>query len=282
MTFLRKEVVWIVGAKGRMGQTIEAAIDKMTYTVLATDLEVDITDFQAVEGFVSQYRPSVIINCAGSRDYAAAEANPDEAYKLNALGPLNLAICSADVDAVLVHFSSDDVFASTKGAQNEFDAPEAASVFGKSKLAGERVIREINPRHVIIRSSWVYAPLQTDLIVRACEAAKAGEIFEVSSVQFASPTPAKRVAEVILTAIENGYYGTFHATAKGMASRYEFVKCALELYGLPTDKLVPTVNEADAYRIELDNMMMRLRSIEPIGTWRDELKDYVARHPMSE
>lgn len=105
-----KTVVWIAGASGRLGRAIEHKLDHSRYTIIPTDIEVDITDLTTVVQHADTYRPEIIINCAAMARKEDAEANPDLAYKVNALGARNLAIAATGSDATLVHLSTDDLF----------------------------------------------------------------------------------------------------------------------------------------------------------------------------
>lgn len=105
-----KTVVWIAGASGRLGRAIEHKLDHSRYTIIPTDIEVDITDLTTVVQHADTYRPEIIINCAAMARKEDAEANPDLAYKVNALGARNLAIAATSSAATLVHLSTDDLF----------------------------------------------------------------------------------------------------------------------------------------------------------------------------
>lgn len=110
MSVESQATVWITGAAGRMGRTISARLDHNRYRVVTTDRELDIVDLQRSLAFAESERPSFVINCAALASRTEAEANPDRAYQVNALGARNLAIASASVGATLVHLSTDDLF----------------------------------------------------------------------------------------------------------------------------------------------------------------------------
>ena len=146
MSVESQATVWITGAAGRMGRTISARLDHNRYRVVTTDRELDIVDLQRSLAFAESERPSCVINCAALASRTEAEANPDRAYQVNALGARNLAIASASVGATLVHLSTDDLFPVTSEHPfNEFDPTDPPHVYGKSKLAGERFVGEAQP-----------------------------------------------------------------------------------------------------------------------------------------
>lgn len=276
-----QEAVWIAGAAGRMGRAIEHHLSHTKYRILTTDAEIDITDLETATAFAAANRPDYVINCAGLARHDAAQDNPDAAYRINALGARNLAIASESVGATIVHLSTDDLFpAYMPYPVNEFEIPAPRHVFGKSKLAGERFVCDLNPRHIIVRSSWVYTALPDDMIVTAIEKARAGEPVEVPANQFACPTSCRTLARFVIACLESEELGTFHAACQGMCSRHEFIARALKLAGAPTSTLASRAVPDEGYRIELDNMMMRLTGIFEMPAWEDDLKDYLGIHGL--
>ncbi len=277
-----QETVWITGAAGRMGQAIEHCLDHSVYKVLTTDIEVDVTDLAAVMGYAETYRPDIIINCAALATRTQAEENPDLAYKVNALGARNMAITASTVDAMLVHLSTDDLFPEdTELSFNEFDNTKPPHVYGKTKQAGERFVRELSTRHIIVRSSWVYTALPTDKLVRALRASRTGQTVPVPANQFACPTSVDTFAKFVVTVMSSGEFGTFHAACTGVTSRFEFFERAFQLIGEPTGNLRGTAKPGQGYHVELDDMMARLTGVYEMPTWEDDLAAFVAAHDLS-
>ena len=155
---MSKNAIWITAAERRLGSSLVDLLKKdMDHKVVGTDMDVDITDMEAVEQSIKVYRPNIVINCASISDLAYCEQNMVEAFKVNALGARNLAAASRGVNAKMIQLSTDDVFSGLSAGQlTEFDVPDPQSVYGKSKFAGENYVKELNPRHLIVRSSWVY------------------------------------------------------------------------------------------------------------------------------
>ena len=194
------EKIWISGANGHVGSALVKMLDFEKYKFIATDInEVDITDMQAVHSFCKINRPDIIINCSGLTDLQECENNPDLAYAVNAVGVRNIAQEAQEIGAKLIQISTDDVFSSTesKVLLNEFDAIAPRSVYGKSKAAGEKFMRALMSRYVIIRSSWVYG-LGKDYVRLVLEAVEKGGTFVAPNNQFSSPTSAKELAKVIM------------------------------------------------------------------------------------
>lgn len=277
-----QETVWIAGAAGRMGQAIEHALDHSRYKVVTTDAEIDVTDLHEIMNYAESYRPDFVINCAALASRTEADEDPDKAYKVNALGARNLAIASNGVGATLVHLSTDDLFPENADhAFNEFDATNPPHVYGKSKQAGERFVRELCHRHIIVRSSWVYTAQPDDLLGRALKASTQGKTVPVPANQFACPTSADTFARFVLAVMESDEFGTFHAACTGVTSRFEFFERAFALAGQPTGNLRGTANPRQGYRIELDDMMARLTGVFAMPTWEDDLAAFAAEHDLA-
>ena len=277
-----QETVWITGAAGRMGQAIEHALDHSRYKVVTTDAEIDVTDLHEIMNYAESYRPDFVINCAALASRTEADEDPDKAYKVNALGARNLAIASNGVGATLVHLSTDDLFPENADhAFNEFDATNPPHVYGKSKQAGERFVRELCQRHIIVRSSWVYTAQPDDLLGRALKASAQGKTVPVPANQFACPTSADTFARFVLAVMESDEFGTFHAACTGVTSRFEFFERAFTLAGQPTGNLRGTANPRQGYRIELDDMMARLTGVFTMPTWEDDLAAFAAEHDLA-
>lgn len=274
------EKIWISGANGHVGSALVKMLDFEKYKYVATDKnEVDITNIEAVHSFCKINRPDIIINCSGLTDLQECESNPDMAYAVNAVGVRNIAQEAQEIGAKLIQISTDDVFGTTdsKVLLNEFDDIAPRSVYGKSKAAGEKFMRALMSRYVIIRSSWVYG-LGQDYVRMVLEAAEKGGSFIAPANQYSSPTSAKELAKVLMEFIENEYYGTYHVVCKGCCSRYEYAQEILRLTNnedklelLPCDGLSDT---RPKYSV-LDNMMIRISNIEEPAEWKSALKDYL-------
>ena len=259
--------IWICGAKGQIGQAINEIIDKLEFKVLDTDIDdLDITDTDEVLRFGEMNRPDIIINCAGLTNIEECENDISKAYKVNALGARNLSIIARKLEAKLVHISTDDVFdGKSDQPYNEFDQTRPQTAYGKSKLAGEQYVKEFTYKHFIIRSTWVYG-LGNNFINDLLEKVNKGESLAIASDQFGSPTSAKELARFILHLIDTNEYGTYHATNKGVCSRYEFAHEILKLTGKEAQmKAVPThlydfSKVRPAYCV-LDNFIMSMTPV---------------------
>lgn len=280
--FDNQERIWVVGAQGQVGSSFLKLIDRTAVELFATDIEdIDVTDSDSVKMFTDMNRPQIIINCAGLTDPKRCREDKDEAFRVNALGARNLSVAARSVNARMVQISTDDVF---NGKLNipfdEFDSPKPLSVYGKSKLAGENFVKDIAPKHLIIRSSWVYGQ-GNNFLSHVIRKAKKGEEIIVSSGQFATPTPADSVAKIIYHLLMENSYGTYHATCQGFCSRYEFAKKITELAGFTDAKVSQQFDAPNAkaalrpnYTV-LDNMMLRISGFDLLPNWEDCLTEYM-------
>lgn len=275
------EKIWISGAYGHVGSALVKLLDCQKYKFIATDKnEVDITNIESVHSFCKINRPDIIINCSGLTDLEECANNPDLAYAVNAVGVRNIAQEAEEIGAKLIQISTDDVFGTTESdvPLNEFDDIAPRSIYGKSKAAGEKFVRSLMSRYVIIRSSWVYG-VGKDYISLVLNAVKNGQTFIAPNNQFSSPTSAKELAKVLMEFIENEYYGTYHVVCKGCCSRYEYANEILKLTNNENKIMIePSLDETDVrpkYSV-LDNMMIRITGIEEPRDWKTALKEYLS------
>lgn len=268
--------VWVTGAKGYIGQEIVRRLTARGCLVHGTDKEVDITDLDKINQYVDRNRPDVIVNCAGIRREDTSESNKTEVFRVNALGARNLAIASAAIGIPIVQVSSDDVFPSdSTHPVDEFDTPRPNTIYGKSKLAGEKFVRDMNQRHIIIRSSWVY-DISGGRLRAILQAAHDGTTIEQRTDQFASPTSVKSYVDFVIAAIASGEFGLFHVTTAGSCSRYDFAARALELCGYdPSTILVPVADPTTSENVVLDDMMIKMTNVIEMPTWQDDLASYL-------
>ena len=278
--------IWVAGAAGRVGTMIHDMLDMRDVELLETDVEeLDITHAAEVNLFGSRNRPNTIINCAGMTDVQECEKHIEQAYKVNALGARNLSAIARKIDARIIQISTDDIFWDKRYRSfHEFDVPNPRTVYGKSKLAGENFVKELAPKHLIIRSSWVYGMEGHNFVNSIIEQAKNGGCIEAAVDDYACPTSAKELSREILRLIKEEQEGIYHAVCGGSCSRYELAEEILRLMGktdvrLEAKKMVELQSSIDGpeYTI-LDNMMLRMSEIETPVPWKEALKEYLQEY----
>lgn len=267
---------WVTGSKGFVGTVMVKGLEQAGYAVAGTDAELSVTEPERLEAFAEEVQPSVIVNCAAIRRDAATIDNKAKAYEVNALGARNMAVVANTVGATLVQVSTDDVYNLQQDEPvNEFDQPHPNTPYGKSKLAGEEMVRATTPDHLIVRSSWIYRA-DAGRFKRLLAAAAAGEKYESRTDQYAAPANAGLYMRYLLKMLERGAKGTYHITPKGRASRYDFSRKILELAGYnPDDVLVPVSDPATAEDIVLESLMLEIAGAK-LPTWDESLEKYMS------
>ena len=164
------------------------------------------------------------------------------------------------------------------GDEVEFDTPMPVSVYGKSKLAGENYVRELNPKHLIVRSSWVYGTAKNDYFEFVDRMGSTGTTFEAPVDRVSTPTSARELAGFILSLIDKAEYGIFHASSEGTCSRYEYAREILALRGYDTALVKACRSREDGLvsSTHLENLMMKMTGLYEMPEWKDDLSRYVA------
>ncbi len=272
--------VWIVGSESQVGKAIATVLDETELKILCTDQEeLDITNTEDVLSYGEIQRPDIIINCAAITDTALCEANPEMAYRVNALGVRNLSLVARKHNAKIVQLSTDDVFDGKKDAPyTEFDDTHPLTVYGRSKRAGENYVKEFTHKHFIIRSNWVYGEGGKNFVNALLERAETEAEITIPADQYGSPTSAMDLARVILHLMETNEYGTYHATCSGNCSRFEFAQEILRLAGkavvLKPGSSAEVASVRPAYAV-LDNFILRIIDVYEMPTWQKSLREYL-------
>lgn len=227
---------WLVtGAAGLLGSELVAALAGQE--VLAVGhAELDITAdaaAPALRRWAAGGHPLVVLNAAAYTDVDGAETDRDAAYAVNATGPGRLAALCAELDAVLVHVSTDYVFDGRASRPYEVDDPVApGNVYGASKAAGEDAVRAAMDRHYVVRTSWVYGGGRPNFVSAIAAAARRQDVLEVADDQRSSPTWSHDLAHGLVELAGSGApFGTYHCTGGGVTSRYGLARAVLEELG---------------------------------------------------
>lgn len=270
--------VLITGAGGQLGRDLVRVLSD-TDTVMPCDRAgLDVTDAEVVRRVFEREKPDAVIHAAAYTSVDRAEIEPDEAYRVNALGARNVAAAAAEIGAKLVHISTDYVFDGRLGRPyHEFDRPAPLSVYGRSKREGERLVRFVHTKSFIVRTSWLYDRGPHNFIGKILQAAREGRTLRVVHDEIGSPTYTADLAEFLSRLIRTPLYGIYHAANTGSCSRFELAKAALMLAGLDHVPLQP-ISAVDllgaaprpGYSV-LDGMMIRLNGLAPLPNWQEGL-----------
>ncbi|MCI8483792.1 MAG: dTDP-4-dehydrorhamnose reductase [Lachnospiraceae bacterium] len=277
--------ILITGCNGQLGRALNKVYKEVT--LINTDVTesegvkaLDITDVEAVLKMIRQEKPDVIINCAAHTAVELCESQWDLAYRINAIGARNLSIAAAEVGAKMIQVSTDYVFDGTGSRPyTEFDEPGTCSAYGKTKLEGERFVKEFAPKHFILRTAWLYGEGKNFLRTMLKLSETKGEVRVVKD-QFGTPTSAAELARLIhyLEPTEN--YGTFHATCEGQCSWAEFAEKIFQMAGKST-KVIPITTEEYHAKVErpaysvLDNYMLGLTTDYRMADWETALREFM-------
>ncbi len=251
----------------------------LTHEVLGTDIgNMPVDDRDAVLATFTSFRPELVVHGGALTAVDRCETDVDLAYAVNAVGTRNVADAAAMVGAHVVYVSTDYVFDGTSDRPyREWDAPNPTSVYGASKLAGER---ECRPGSTIVRTSWVCGAHGANMVVTALRLAGdgAGELRFVDD-QHGSPTFTADLAPVIVTLGLDRRPGIFHATNGGATTWWGFVRAILAQAGADPERVRPiSTAELDPPRPAprpansvLDNMALRLSGLPALPAWEDGL-----------
>ncbi|MDR0221592.1 MAG: dTDP-4-dehydrorhamnose reductase [Lachnospiraceae bacterium] len=273
------EKLLITGANGQLGVAVNQLLAGQ-YELVNTDVaELDITDVAAVQKLVQEVKPYAVINCAAHTAVDRCESEEAAAFRINAVGPRNLAIATAEAGAKLVHISTDYVFDGTAGkAYTEFDAPSPASVYGASKLAGEYFVKDFARHYFILRTAWLYGEGK-NFVKTMLRLAEEKDSVAVVDDQIGSPTSAEELARAIAWLLPTDNYGLYHATCDGECSWADFATEIFRLAGKQTKVQristaeYPTPARRPAYSV-LRNYMLELCGGYRFADWQQALKEY--------
>lgn len=278
--------ILITGAKGMLGRTLMLKLND--FQLIPTDLpEIDITDAKIFDAMMNKHRPDVVIHCAAMTAVDNCESEQDAAYKINAIGSINVAVACNRYGSRLIAISTDYVFdGEKKTPYTEFDSPAPKNVYGKSKYAGEEGIRIHCPNHVIARVSWLYGldgPSFVHTMLKLADGTRPE--LKVVDDQLGNPTSTTAVANALRNIIVRPeLVGTFHLTCEGECTWFDFA-CEIFLYSDIEQKIVPCSSEefpTPALRptnSRLDKMALRLHCLPAMPDWRDALNDFIEAKP---
>ncbi|MCQ2536130.1 MAG: dTDP-4-dehydrorhamnose reductase [Lachnospiraceae bacterium] len=282
--------ILVTGCNGQLGRAIQkeyaGEVEFVLTDVVDGDgyVSLDITKIDDVMALVKKEKPDVIINCAAHTNVDKCEEQWDLAYKINAIGPRNLAIAAKEVDAKLVHVSTDYVFPGTSPEPlTEFDPVGPKSAYGKTKLEGENFVKQFGDKYFILRTAWLYGDGKNFVKTMLMLSENHDEISVVCD-QIGSPTSASELARMIHYLEPTDNYGVFHATCEGQTSWADFTEEIFRLAGKTTKvnhvtsaqykEMNPASADRPAFSV-LENYMIKLTSDFMMADWHDAIKAYL-------
>lgn len=283
-------MLWLIGCKGMLGTEIARQLSEKNIDFVGTDIDVDITNPQALADFAHGKNISYIINCSAYTAVDKAESDADFAKKLNEDGPRNIANLANQIHAVMIHISTDYVFDGTGTSPYTEDMPIAPiGVYGKTKAAGEAAVRQNLKNYYIIRTAWLYGWAGKNFVYTMIRAMNTHDSVKVVNDQKGSPTFAGDLADVILKLINKKTvpYGTYHCTDLGEITWWDFTneikKQGIEA-GLITNKNCvvnpcatseyPTPAKRPTYSVLCKDKIQKALEIT-LPDWKQSLKKFI-------
>jgi dTDP-4-dehydrorhamnose reductase len=211
--------LYVIGGEGQVARSLRDAArhDEGLVLGFGTRPDVDLLNPYSIEKALADFRPDLVVNPAAYTAVDKAESEPDLAFALNRDGARAVAAAAADLGAPIIHLSTDYVFdGKKKGAYFESDPANPLSVYGRSKLEGELAVAEANSRHIVLRTSWVYAPFGSNFVSTMLRLAAERDRLRVVDDQVGCPTYAPDIANAIIAI-------AWTLTVSGWNSRFEGV-----------------------------------------------------------
>jgi dTDP-4-dehydrorhamnose reductase len=268
-----------------LGTDVVRAAGPMNHEVLALPrAELDVTDHEAVARQVGEAEPDAVVHCAAYTDVDGAEDDLRAAMDLNAEAAGAVAGAAAEAGASVVYPSSDYVFDGSKGEPYvESDTPRPLSVYAQSKLAGEHTTSDANPRHYIVRSSWLFGLAARNFVDTMLRLAQEHAEVLVVRDQIGSPTYTGHLAEAIVRLLDSDAHGVHHITAAGECSWYELAVEAFRQAGVETRVLSCTTEEfpRPAPRPPYSVLETEWPAAFVLPEWREGLAAYLAERRAS-
>ncbi len=275
--------IFLTGHRGQLGRALQRAAGAAGWSVTGVDLpEVDVADAAAIVAAARACAPQVIVNCAAFTAVDAAETREAEAFRVNARAVEHLARAAKELGALLVQISTDYVFdGRLSRPYREEDEPRPASVYGRSKLEGERAAA-LAPRRLVVRTAWLFGHGGRNFVeaIRA-QITSGARTLRVVHDQVGSPSYAEDVAYALVRLLEVGAEGVVHVVNEGRATWYEVAREIVVQLGVAVEVVPIATAESrrpaprPAYSV-LDTSRLQGLLGEPLPPWQDALRRYLA------
>jgi dTDP-4-dehydrorhamnose reductase len=280
------DAILIAGAGGMLGTSLRKVCLERGVAVSAPGEDTfDIAQAASVErtvrAFAREHPDSVLVNAAAYTNVERAEDEPERAYAVNDAGARLLAAEAVRSGLRFVHVSTDFVFDGTKaGAYTEDDEPNPLSVYGRSKLLGERSVAEAHPRALIVRTAWAFGEGGVNFPKKILERARTMRKIDVVCDEKGSPTYTCDLAAGILALLDADARGLFHLAGSGSCTRDEFAREVLRLAGREDVEVVPVLSSTFPSKAARPaNSVLDCSKAAALGVvlpeWRDALARFV-------
>jgi dTDP-4-dehydrorhamnose reductase len=279
----------IVGGDGQLGVDVAKAFTAHGDEVAPlTHSDIELSDIDSVSNRLKELRPHIVVNTAAMHHVENCEKDPQKAFAVNSVGARNLSLISREIDATIMHVSTDYVFDGAKGTPYvEDDAPRPLNVYGNTKLSGEHFVRGTTQKHFVLRTSAIYgkSPCRAkgglnfvELMLKLGR--ERGNVRVVDS-EFVSPTRTTEIARQMVVLSRSDSYGLYHATAEGFCSWHQFAE---EIFRISNTKVrleaagpneFPAKVPRPLYSV-LENRGLKKRSLNAFKPWQEGLREYLS------
>jgi dTDP-4-dehydrorhamnose reductase len=233
--------VVITGHNGQLGRQLQDTF--ASHELLRLDLPGDDITNPGVSRSIAGFRPDLVLHAAAYTDVDGCEGDPDKAYRVNAVGTQNVALGAQQAGAALLYVSTNEVFDGTqRDLYREWDPTHPASVYARSKAAGEQIVWDLLNRVYIVRVAWLFGPGGSNFVTKILAAAGRSGALRVSADEFGNPTYAPDAADAIARLVATEHYGIYHLTNAGFCSRHEFAGEILRLAGRSELPIAPILS----------------------------------------
>jgi dTDP-4-dehydrorhamnose reductase len=240
--------ILLLGKNGQLGWELNRALLPLGQVQAVDYPEINLAEADGLRAFVRAYAPDAIVNATAYTAVDRAESERDLAFAINAAGPGILAEEAKKLGAILIHYSTDYVFAGTKGAPYlETDLTHPLSAYGESKLAGEQAVQAVNGKSLIFRTAWVYSLRRDSFVSKVWQWARRNETLKLVDDQISNPTWARMLAEATAQIMARGLdfmrerSGLYHLAGSGFASRLQWAESILTFDPHPQEQIVKTL-----------------------------------------
>lgn len=276
--------VLVTGANGQLGHDVVLELEQRGHTPVVTDKEeMDITDEESVNAFISDSMPDAVIHCAAYTAVDRAEEDEHNCRLVNADGTRNIARACAKIGCKLMYISTDYVFDGEGDRPWEPDDEVSAplNVYGQTKYEGEQAVKEYAERFFIVRIAWVFGLNGNNFVKTMLRLGRQNGAVSVVNDQIGSPTYTPDLAVLLCDMIESEKYGYYHATNEGICSWYDFACEIFNAAGMNDVKVTPVGSEefpAKAKRPHNSRMSkdkLTANGFDRLPAWQDAVKRYV-------
>jgi dTDP-4-dehydrorhamnose reductase len=278
----------ITGSGGMLGQAVSPCLESRGHETIDLPKEdLDITHFEAVRQRLSGLKHlDLVVHCAAYTKVDQAESEPGLAYLINGYGTENLAVVCNALDVPLLYASTDYVFDGEQSSPyTPWDATRPLSIYGKSKLAGEKAVMRHLTKFYIVRTSWLYGPHGKNFVETVLSLANNTSQLRIVSDQIGSPTCTLSLAEIISDLVATERWGVYHATDSGVTSWYEFAKAIVADLPVEVTPIETTEMPRPATRPKY-SVLDKTSLIQTIGreppNWRESLNTYLQLRAIRE